>query len=315
MNVRPVTPADREWIAETVIGALRFGADRVARRAASRTRRCSTASRSSTTVGRSAARSVNVVDGDAELVVLVTTYRGAGAGTALLEAVVERGRQESWTRLWLVTSNDNIDAIRMYQRAGWDWVDFRRDAITRGARAQARDPRHGQPRHPGPPRDRVRSAALTFRGCGLTRSGCRGSRSCARPRDRGHLLLQFQNRQSRTNAPRRDRDADRLRLLATTRRRRHDAVRAVPAGQGPQGGERDHRDAQRPPARDVRLRVLRADGAQPRVPPLHVRGADDPRRVPAAAHRARERPAPGSATTSASTTSSSSTTTSTAASA
>ena len=34
---------------------------------------------------------VNVVDGDAELVALVTTYRGAGAGTALLDAVVERG--------------------------------------------------------------------------------------------------------------------------------------------------------------------------------------------------------------------------------
>ena len=35
---------------------------------------------------------VNEVDGDAELVALVTTYRGAGAGTALLDAVVERAQ-------------------------------------------------------------------------------------------------------------------------------------------------------------------------------------------------------------------------------
>ena len=77
---------------------------------------------------------VNLVGDDAELVVLVTTYRGAGAGSALLEAVVEQAKREKWSRLWLVTSNDNTDAIRMYQRAGWDWVDFRRDAITRPAR-------------------------------------------------------------------------------------------------------------------------------------------------------------------------------------
>ena len=38
---------------------------------------------------------VNLVDGDAELVVLVTTYRGAGAGTALLEAVVDQAKRES----------------------------------------------------------------------------------------------------------------------------------------------------------------------------------------------------------------------------
>ena len=111
-------------------------------------------------------RAVERVDGDAELVVLVTTYRGAGAGTALLDAVVDRAQARAgWKRLWLVTSNDNTDAIRMYQRAGWDWVDFRRDAITRRAATQARDPRDRQPRHPDPPRDRVRSTAVaTARG-------------------------------------------------------------------------------------------------------------------------------------------------------
>jgi GNAT superfamily N-acetyltransferase len=71
------------------------------------------------------------IDGDAELVVLVTTYRGAGAGGALLDAVVEYGRAHGWTRLWLVTTNDNTDAIRIYERAGWDWVAFHRDAVTK----------------------------------------------------------------------------------------------------------------------------------------------------------------------------------------
>jgi len=57
--------------------------------------------------------------GDAELAVLVTTYRGAGAGTALLDAVVEHARTTKWKRLWLVTTNDNTDAIRLYERRGY----------------------------------------------------------------------------------------------------------------------------------------------------------------------------------------------------
>jgi ribosomal protein S18 acetylase RimI-like enzyme len=68
-------------------------------------------------------------DGDAELVVIVTTYRGAGAGVALLDAVVAYARESKWKRLWLVTTNDNTDALRIYQRAGWNWIAWHRDAV------------------------------------------------------------------------------------------------------------------------------------------------------------------------------------------
>ena len=130
MNVRPVTAADREWIAEVI--ATAFGSVRLV----SHGELIEDASLLDGFAVEHDGRPigcalVNVVGTQAELVALVTTYRGAGAGTALLEAVVERARREGWTRLWLITSNDNTDAVRMYQRAGWDWVDFRRDAITR----------------------------------------------------------------------------------------------------------------------------------------------------------------------------------------
>jgi GNAT superfamily N-acetyltransferase len=129
MQVRPVTPADRPWIADVVTAA--FGSVRVV----SHGRVIEDATlldgfavdHDNRPVGCAL---VNVVDNDAELVVLVSTYRGAGAGSALLEAVVEWAKREKWSRLWLVTSNDNTEAIRLYQRAGWDWVDFRRDALT-----------------------------------------------------------------------------------------------------------------------------------------------------------------------------------------
>jgi GNAT superfamily N-acetyltransferase len=129
MNIRPITPEDRAWVAETIGTA--FGSVRLM----SNDHLIDDASLLDGYAAEVDGRAVgcaliNEVDGDVELVALVSTYRGAGVGSALLEAVVERGKRDGWKRLWLVTSNDNSEAIRMYQRAGWDWVDFRRDAIT-----------------------------------------------------------------------------------------------------------------------------------------------------------------------------------------
>jgi GNAT superfamily N-acetyltransferase len=147
MNVRPVTTADREWIAEIITSA--FGSVQIV----SHGELIEDASLLDGFAVEHDGRPigcalVNVVGNVAELVALVTTYRGAGAGSALLEAVVERARSEGWSRLWLITSNDNTDAMRMYQRAGWDWVDFRRDAITRAREIKPEIPltgNHGIP--------------------------------------------------------------------------------------------------------------------------------------------------------------------------
>lgn len=129
MNVRPVTPADQEWIAE-VIGT-HFASTRIV----SRGRVYDDASILDGFLIEADAQRVGLalwheVDGDAELVVMVTLNRGSGAGTLLLDAVVERAAIAGWHRLWLITTNDNVDAIRFYQRAGWDWIAFHRDAVT-----------------------------------------------------------------------------------------------------------------------------------------------------------------------------------------
>lgn len=142
MNVRPITADDREWVADVITTA--FGSVR----SVSHGELIEDASLLDGFAVEHDGRPigcalVNLVGTEAELVALVTTYRGAGAGGALLEAVVERARREKWTRLWLITSNDNTDAIRMYQRAGWDWVDFRRDAITRARSIKPEIPEKG----------------------------------------------------------------------------------------------------------------------------------------------------------------------------
>jgi RimJ/RimL family protein N-acetyltransferase len=129
VQVRRVAPEDRAWITETVVGA--FASTKVV----SRGRVHDDAAMLDGFVVESDGRPVGCalwheVDGDAELVVIVTTYRGAGAGTALLDAVVDYARAHDWKRLWLITTNDNTDALRLYQRAGWEWVAWHRDAVS-----------------------------------------------------------------------------------------------------------------------------------------------------------------------------------------
>ncbi len=45
-----------------------------------------------------------------------------GAGTQLIDALARRASQAGCRRLWLITTNDNIDALRFYQRRGFALV-------------------------------------------------------------------------------------------------------------------------------------------------------------------------------------------------
>ena len=70
--------------------------------------------------------------GECELILLEAFERRAGIGTALLAATIEEARKSNSRRLWLVTTNDNLDALRFYQRRGLRlarlWVDATTDA-------------------------------------------------------------------------------------------------------------------------------------------------------------------------------------------
>jgi GNAT superfamily N-acetyltransferase len=48
-------------------------------------------------------------------------YRGQGVGRALMEAMADRARQWQARCLWLETQDVNYDAIRFYQRLGFQW--------------------------------------------------------------------------------------------------------------------------------------------------------------------------------------------------
>ncbi|HEY9712593.1 MAG TPA: GNAT family N-acetyltransferase [Chroococcales cyanobacterium] len=58
-------------------------------------------------------------DDECELVTLDALVQWQGIGSALIEAVEEAARKSACSRLWMVTTNDNIDGLRFYQRKGY----------------------------------------------------------------------------------------------------------------------------------------------------------------------------------------------------
>jgi GNAT superfamily N-acetyltransferase len=73
-----------------------------------------------------------VVDGDdCELLTLHAATRLLGVGSALLTAVKCIARDAGCRRLWVVTTNDNVEALRFYQRRGFRLARIRPGAVDR----------------------------------------------------------------------------------------------------------------------------------------------------------------------------------------
>ena len=141
--LRPASAEDRGWIAD----AMRSEWGSVA--VVSRGRLTEDASALPGVVaerdGRAAGYAMLRLERDAgEVVALHALERGAGVGTALLDGACAAAARAGCARLWLITTNDNVEAIRFYQRRGWDWVGFHRDALTDSRRLKPEIPETGE---------------------------------------------------------------------------------------------------------------------------------------------------------------------------
>ena len=91
-----------------------------------------------------------LADGGCELVTLDGFRRGEGLGSALLAGVRNAAVEHRCARLWLITTNDNLDALRFYQRRGMRIVAVHRGAVDDARRLKPTLPRtgeHGIPIH------------------------------------------------------------------------------------------------------------------------------------------------------------------------
>jgi GNAT superfamily N-acetyltransferase len=70
-----------------------------------------------------------VVDGACEVMTIDAFLEGAFVGSVLLNAVSQRAADLACSRLWLITSNDNLRALRFYQRRGLRLIALHRGAV------------------------------------------------------------------------------------------------------------------------------------------------------------------------------------------
>jgi GNAT superfamily N-acetyltransferase len=131
-TIRPVTPDDADWIKQFT--AEHWGDTVVVSRGvvhAPQQLQGFVANQGDERIGLA---SYQIVATDCELVTLASIRTGAGVATALIDAVKARASQAGCWRLWLITTNDNLNALRFYQKRGVALVAVHRDAVTRARR-------------------------------------------------------------------------------------------------------------------------------------------------------------------------------------
>jgi N-acetylglutamate synthase-like GNAT family acetyltransferase len=124
--VRPAGAADRDWIE-------RFLTDNASLRVARRGELLRPLDHPMLIAGRDG-RPVGLLtyivdDSACEILTLHTAQRWSGVGTALLDAVVNLATSLGCRTLWLITTNDNLDAMRFCQRRGFRIRDLRPGAV------------------------------------------------------------------------------------------------------------------------------------------------------------------------------------------
>ncbi len=68
-------------------------------------------------------------DTGCEVVTLDSEREGQGLGTKLINAVVEEARSHNCKRIFLITTNDNLNALGFYQKRGFEMVKIHRGAV------------------------------------------------------------------------------------------------------------------------------------------------------------------------------------------
>jgi GNAT superfamily N-acetyltransferase len=71
----------------------------------------------------------NIVGKECEIVTMNSLIEKIGMGSALIDELKKVAKDKGCKRLWLITTNDNTDALRFYQKHGFKLVAVHRNAV------------------------------------------------------------------------------------------------------------------------------------------------------------------------------------------
>ena len=81
-----------------------------------------------------------VKDGECEVTSLDSLREGQGIGSKLIDKAIDEARTQGCNRLFLITTNDNLNALGFYQKRGFEIT-----AVYRGAVNESRKRKPGIP--------------------------------------------------------------------------------------------------------------------------------------------------------------------------
>jgi len=150
-TIRKVTESDRDWVLRVVQG---WGADFIVTQGRTVYPVNLPGFLASDASGAPVGLATYELIGDqCELVTLDAFHKFSGMGTGLLKAVEDEARRVGCRRLWLITLNDNLDAIRFYQRRGMTIAAVHTNAMELSRKIKPAIPEVGQ--HNIPLRDEI----------------------------------------------------------------------------------------------------------------------------------------------------------------
>lgn len=82
----------------------------------------------------------NVEDKVCEVMTLNSMHEEEGIGTALVETFRVAMKEAGIKRIWLITTNDNLAALKFWQKRGFHLVMIHRDAIAEARRLKPQIP-------------------------------------------------------------------------------------------------------------------------------------------------------------------------------
>ncbi|MFC1522775.1 GNAT family N-acetyltransferase [Elusimicrobiota bacterium] len=127
-NIRPLSDSDKSWVASII---QTWGGDFIVSRGKKHYPAELKGFCAESDSGEKIGLVIYDIAGDqCEMVTLDAFKKFVGVGSALTEKLRGAARDAGCKRLWLITTNDNLDAVRFYQKRGFIITAIYVDALT-----------------------------------------------------------------------------------------------------------------------------------------------------------------------------------------
>lgn len=140
IQIRPIEEIDKEWI--TSILEKQWGSTKIVTRGKLRQ-----ADKLPGYIALLDDKKVGLItysiENDCEIITLDSLVQGKGIGTALLEKVKQTAKEQNCKRVWLITTNDNTEALRFYQKRGFVLSALYLNALEQSRRLKPEIPQIG----------------------------------------------------------------------------------------------------------------------------------------------------------------------------